>query len=126
MIQAVLDKVIIYLLKINKPMDGLIIPDSVQEPQSFGVVISVGPDVKGIKKNDVLVFHSNAGMALTVEGKLLKCLMANEIYGVIRSDEFLKNYSLIEIKQADLDELDSAMKEAQQPAAGGGSRLIKV
>jgi chaperonin GroES len=125
MIQAILDKVIVHALKKEKSKGGLIIPDSVQEPQSFGEVLSVGEDVKGIEVGDVLIFHASGGMALTVGGKLLKCLMVKEIYGIVKSDEFLKNYSKIEIKQADLDELDSAIKQAQQPAAGG-SRIIKV
>jgi len=125
MITALNDKVIVQEMKKEKSSGGLIIPDSVQAPQSYGVVLSKGDKVTApIEVCQVLIFHNNGGMAMVVEGKVLRCLMEGEIYGIVESEEILSQLTLCEVKQADLDKLDKALKE-QQPA-NAGSRIVRV
>ncbi len=116
MIKAVGDKIIVQELKKEKSKGGLIIPESVHMPQAFGRVMSVGDEVSGIEIDMVLVFHSNGGMAMAVEGKILRCLMVNEVYGIVESDEILETLTLCEVKQSDLDKLDKSIKAASQQA----------
>ena len=125
MIQAVVDKVVVQEMKLETSKGGLIIPESVQQPQAYGKVLSVGHKVEAdIKVGDVLIFHTNGGMAMVVEGKVLRCLMENEIYGVVQSDEVIDALSMCEVKQQDLDKLDAAMKQAATASQGGNSGLI--
>jgi co-chaperonin GroES (HSP10) len=98
MIQAVADKVIVNCMTINKTKSGLILPDGVvTEPQSYGVVVSVGEDVKGIKEGDYLVFFTQAGMTMTVKGVLMKTLKFEEIYGVLQDDEIKESLEVMKI-----------------------------
>ena len=127
LIQAVKDKIVVQELKKEKSKGGLIIPDSVQQPQSFGTVLSKGDDItSNIEEGDVLVFHNNAGMAMVVEGKVLRCLMENEVYGIVKSKEVVSSLTPCEVKQKDLDQLDSAIKKAQTKVAGSDQRIIRV
>jgi len=128
MIKALADKVMVQLMRREKSKGGLIIPDSVQEPQAFGVVMSVGEKVGAkVEEGDVVVFHTNGGMALVVEGKVMKCLMENELYGLVKDTEIIDSLELCELKQADLKALDKEVKKAHANMAGGEpSRIIKV
>ena len=84
-IQAVSDKVFVKVLKEEeKTSGGLIVPATAKkEPQSYGVVVSFGSDVKGIKLNDIVVFHSHAGQVVLLESQEYKIIMYPEIYGVV-------------------------------------------
>jgi co-chaperonin GroES (HSP10) len=127
MIKAVIDKVVIHEMKMEKSKGGLIIPDSVQQPQAFGTVVSIGEKVEApVQIGDVLIFHTSGGMAMVVGGKVLRCLMEAEIYGIVKDEEILEQLTLLEVKQKDLDTLDSEMKKAQVSASGGGSNIIRV
>lgn len=127
MIKAVIDKVVIHEMKMEKSKGGLIIPDSVQQPQAFGTVISIGEKVEApVKIGDVLVFHTSGGMAMVVDGNVLRCLMETEIYGIVEDEEILGQLVLLEVKQQDLDKLDDAMKAAQTQAVGSKSSIIRV
>jgi co-chaperonin GroES (HSP10) len=126
MIQAVADKVVVQEMKLETSKGGLIIPESVQQPQAYGRVMSVGDKVETmVTEGDVLVFHTNGGMAMVVEGKVLRCLMENEIYGIVKSDEIIDALTMCEVKQKDLDQLDKALKNVQDQTAGG-SRIVRV
>jgi co-chaperonin GroES (HSP10) len=125
MIKAITDKIVVQEMKREKSTGGLIIPESVQQPQSFGKIISLGEDVTApVQIDDVLAFHNNAGMAMVVEGKVLRCLMQNEVYGIVESSDVIDSLSPCEVKQKDLDELDKAIKNAQTQQGGG--RIVKI
>lgn len=125
MIKALVDKVIVQEMNITKSKGGLIIPDSVQQPQSFGKVMSIGSKVESkINVGDILVFHVSGGMAMIVEGKVLRCLMEAEIYGLVESEEIIEQLSLCEVKQSDLDTIDAAMNDAKKGAEQ--SRIVRV
>jgi co-chaperonin GroES (HSP10) len=128
MIKALNDKIIVQEMKRAKTQGGLIIPDSVQQPQSYGIVLSVGDKVTApVEEGNVLIFHTSGGMAMVVEGKILRCLMEAEVYGIVESDEIISSLTLCEIKQADLDALDKELKKAQGQAAGGNqARIVRV
>ena len=125
MITALNDKVIVQEMKKEKSTGGQIIPESVQAPPSYGIVQSIGDKVTApIEEGQVLIFHNSGGMAMVVEGKVLRCLMEGEIYGIVTSEDILSGLTLCEVKQADLDNLDKALKE-QQPA-NAASRIVRV
>ena len=96
-IVAVEDKVIVEEIRIDPPEKksdgGIIIPTSdsdsrvKQEPQVFGKVVSVGDDVKGIVKDDIIVGARHGGQAFIWQDKIYKTYMLGEIYGVIKESE---------------------------------------
>jgi len=90
MIEAIDDKIIVVYLRANKTKAGLVIPDSAQEPQGYGKVLSVGPQVKGIKKGVILVFHARAGMDMLIDNAIQKCIKAEEVYGILNDKELEK------------------------------------
>ena len=125
MIKAIVDKVVVQDMKREKSKGGLIIPDSVQDPQSFGVVVSVGEKVEApINVGDVLVFHNNGGMTMMIDGKFYRVLMENELYGIVESKEIIDQLSLLEMKQQDLDKIGEAFKNAQKPQES--NRIVRV
>lgn len=127
MIKAIVDKVVVQEMKIETSKGGLIIPESVQQPQAYGRVISVGEGVKApIEEDMVLIFHVNGGMAMVVDGKVLRCLMENELYGIVQDDEIIESLTLCEVKQKDLDKLDKAVKSAQVSNGQEASRILRV
>jgi co-chaperonin GroES (HSP10) len=128
MLTALNDKIIVQDLKKEKSKGGLIIPDTVQQPQAFGVVVSIGDKVIApVELGQVLVFHTSGGMAMVVEGKILRCLMEGEVYAIVEDKEIIDSLTLCEIKQTDLDALDTELKKAQGQAANAGkSRIVRV
>lgn len=128
MIKAVLDKLVVQDMKRKKTKSGLIIPDSVQDPQTFGVVLSIGEKVEvPTKVGDIIAYNNNAGMAMLMEGKFFRCIMENEIYCILESQEVKDQLYPLELKQKDMDEIDSAFKEAQAASQGGKqSRIVRV
>ena len=90
-VKAVNDKVIIEVMKKeNKTESGLIIPESAapQEPQVFGMVLSIGENVsKEIEVGDMLICHRTGGMDILMEGRVMKVLKDDEVYAVIKNNE---------------------------------------
>jgi len=88
MINAVADKIVVEFLRTTKTETGLIIPDSAQDPQGYGKVLSVGEllDETKIKVGDVVVFHMRAGMDMILGKKVQKCLKYEEVYGILEDD----------------------------------------
>ena len=127
MIKAIVDKIVVQEMKREKSKGGLIIPDSVQEPQAFGRVVSIGEGVEApIELDQVLVFHSNGGMTMLIEGKFYRVLMEGEVYGIIESDEIIEQLSLLEMSQKDMDKVDQAYKNAAAGAQKEESRIVRV
>lgn len=125
-IKAVLDKIVVLELKKVKTAGGLIIPDSVQEPQKFGTVTSVGEKVEmPVQEGDVVIFHPSGGMAMMVAGKIMRCLMENEIYGIVKNEELIATFTPCEVKQKDLDKLNEVIQEAQGNQKQA-SRIVRV
>ena len=84
-IQAIKDKVVVEVLSMDKVTEGgIIIPEGASEnlPHRFGKVISIGSEVKDVRRGDIIVFAKHGGMAITLEGKIYKTLMNAEIFGV--------------------------------------------
>lgn len=91
---------------------GIIIPEAAGEPQGYGLVASLGEDVKNVKIGDVLVFHPRAGMDMLLDKKLLKTLKYDEVYGILDEDQ---REGLVTM------EIGSVSEETPkvQPAGGG-------
>jgi len=86
MIKATGDIIIVELQYRAKTSGGLFIPTATKsEPQSFGKVISKGPDVKdeGVKDGVMLVFHPRAGQDMLLNDIIYKVIKYAEIYGII-------------------------------------------
>jgi len=95
MINALADKIVVEFLRTTKTETGLIIPDSAQDPQGYGRVLSVGEEVKNIKEGDVLVFHMRAGMDLILDKKVQKCLKVEEVYGILEDEELISRLEIL-------------------------------
>jgi len=48
---------------------GIYLPDTAKEKPAYAVVEAVGPDVKGIKKGDKIIYESFKVTELKVDGK---------------------------------------------------------
>ena len=102
MINAIKDKVVVQLLTREKTKSGLIIPDSVQEPQAFCKVITVGSDVQYITEDDIIVCHMRAGMDVLIDKDLIKVLKEDEVYGILTDQDTLNSLKIFDItKQID-------------------------
>ena len=83
MIKAVGDKIIVSILKIEKTVGGLFVPETAKDPQSYCKVLSVGENVKNVEVGNVIVCNPRAGMDMLINGKLFKCLAYAEVYGIL-------------------------------------------
>ena len=125
-IKAVLDKIVVQDMKRTKSTGGLILPESVQDPQKYGVVISIGEKVElPIKKGDYLIYHNNGGMSMVIEGKILRCLMEGEVFGILENEELIEALERCEVKQRDLDEIGKMTEQASGDAQEQ-SRIVRV
>lgn len=86
MIQAVMDKVIVEVLKEKSQTEaGIIVPDTAtQQPQLHGKVLSVGETITTIKPDDIILCHRVGGQDILYKGKLYKVLAYGEVYGIVR------------------------------------------
>ena len=89
MIQGINDKIIAKVMTREKTTSGLIIPDSVQEPQAFCKVISVGNDVDAVKTGDIVVCHIRGGMDVLIDNEIIKTLKNDEVYGILTDKKTL-------------------------------------
>jgi co-chaperonin GroES (HSP10) len=83
---AVYDKVIVETLKEIESIStgGIVIPSSVITlPQSYGKIISIGPDSvgKGLNEGEILIYHKHAGQVMLVDNIEYRILLPAEIYG---------------------------------------------
>ncbi len=53
----------------TKTTSGLYLPDNAKEKPAYAVVEAVGPEVKGIKKGDKIVFKEYSTTELKIDGK---------------------------------------------------------
>lgn len=102
MIKAVEDKIVVEVLRREVTAGGIILPDGVQDPQSYGRVLSVGDKAadKGIQVGDILVCHVRGGMDSVIGYKLLKILKLDEVYGILEDEETLKALEEIKLQPA--------------------------
>lgn len=97
MIDAIDDKIIVEYLRVNTTEGGLIVPEGTHEPQGYGKVLSVGNNVKGIKKGVILVFHTRGGMDMILKNKVHKCIKYDEVYGILTDKQILKRLEPLEM-----------------------------
>lgn len=70
-----------------------------QDPQGYGKVLSTGENVPDtVKKGDVLVFHTRAGMDLIQKKIVLKCLKYDEIYGILEDEELIERLQPLKLE----------------------------
>jgi co-chaperonin GroES (HSP10) len=89
MIEAKNDHVVVETMTRQRTAGGLILPEVAVEPQAYGRVTSVGEEVKYFKKGDIVIHHSNGGMAVVFDNKMLRVLKENEVYGILTDESFL-------------------------------------
>ena len=85
-ISAVFEKVIVETLKEMESVStgGILLPTSiVTMPQSYGKVVSVGPESvdKGINEGDIIIFHKHGGQVMLLDNVEYRTLLPGEIYG---------------------------------------------
>jgi len=90
-IQAVKDKIVAIIIREEKTKGTIIIPETVnKDPQGYGEVISVGEEIEEIgriKKGDIVLFHKHGGQDIILDGKIIKVLSYNELYGILKEIE---------------------------------------
>lgn len=121
MIKAIEDKIVTTLMKRTKSVGGIILPETSQEPQAYGKVLSVGDKAasKGIKEGDIIVSHIRAGMDSVIGNSFIKVLKLDEVYGVLTDEETLEALETIELQSTDVE------PEKTSAVQSGGSRIIR-
>ena len=120
MIRAVEDKIVTLLMRRTKSTGGIILPDTTQEPQAYGKVISVGDNAKGvINEGDIIVSHIRGGMDSVIGNKFVKVLKLEEVYGVLTDEETLSALELIELQASKPQEKSTIIQ------SGGDQRIIR-
>ena len=66
--------------KLLKTAGGIIIPDTVVQKPSCGVVIAVGDECLRVKVGDNVMFGKETGMGMNVNGKDLLLMREGEIF----------------------------------------------
>lgn len=100
MIKAIEDKIIVETLRREVTAGGIVMPEGAQDPQSYGKVLSIGPDAEesGIKEGDIIVAHVRGGMDSVIGYKLIKVLKLDEVYGILTDKETLDALEQIELQ----------------------------
>jgi co-chaperonin GroES (HSP10) len=128
MIEAVGDKVLVKLLRREQTQGGIVLPGNSADPQGYGEVLSVGPEVptykdtpeKNIKEGDVLVFHTHAGKDLVMEGEILRIVTIFDVYGILTNEDFIANLSEMTLAgSSEGTPLIQPLSGMRQTAAGG-------
>ena len=91
--------IVVRLLRRNQTTGGIVLPSNSADPQGYGEVLSIGPDIptwkdqpeKNLEEGTKVVFHIRAGMDMVMEKEILRCLKYNEIYGILTNEEFNDN-----------------------------------
>jgi len=96
MINAIEDKIIVEYLREARTEAGIVLPDSGQDPQGYGRVLSIGNKVEHIKEGDVLIFHTRAGMDFILDKRVQKCLKYEEVYGIVDDKELESRLEALE------------------------------
>jgi len=88
-VQAVMDKIVVDILEVEKTTSGgLIIPDTAEnEPQLRGRVISVGEDINSIEPGDVILCAKFGGQDIVIDRRVMKVLAYGEVYGILKEEE---------------------------------------
>ena len=125
MIKAISDKIIVTELKRSQTSSGILIPSTAIEPQAYGKIMSMGPEVptweddsKNLKVEDIIVYHKMGGQAISMNNKILCCVPYSSVYGVLEDETLL----------SELKEIQTTMVQPTPEAkalADGGSPLIQ-
>lgn len=90
MIEAKCDNIVAEQLVRGKTSGGLIVPNTVTDPQAYGRITSVGEEVTKYKVGDIIIFHLNGGQTVILENKLLRVLKEGEIYGILKEEKVIE------------------------------------
>jgi len=122
MIKAIDDKVIVAELKRSQTSAGILIPSTAIEPQAYGRIMSLGPNVphwedesNNLKVGDIIVYHKMGGQAISMANKILCCVPYGEIYGVLEDKGVL----------GELEEIQTTAIESPLPLARHDAPLIQ-
>ena len=88
-IQAINDHVIVEVVVATEATSegGIFLPATAEmEPQKYGEVISVGPDITDIKVGDIIAFAKFGGQDIILNRVIIKVLKKAEIYGIITTE----------------------------------------
>jgi chaperonin GroES len=84
MIKPTADYVFLTIEEKKEDKKGIILSDISKEKQPIGLVEAVGPDVKGVKVGDKIIFNQFILKEIKVENKTLYFLQEKQIYGIIK------------------------------------------
>jgi len=126
MIKAISDKIIVTELKRSQTTSGILIPLTAIEPQAYGKIMSIGPEVptweddsKNLKVDDIIVYHKMGGQAISMSNKILCCVPYSSVYGILEDETLLS-----ELKEIQTSPIQPT-PEAKALAESTDSPLIK-
>lgn len=86
---AVKDKIIVKIIKKDKTSGGIIIPeDAINEPQGYGLVVSVGEEVPDkVKIDGIILFAPFGGQDIVYDKNIYKVLAYGEVFCVLEGSD---------------------------------------
>jgi chaperonin GroES len=85
-IKPLADYALIELLEKETTLpSGIVIPDTAKEKPQEGKIVSVGPEVKEVKKGDTVIFKKWGGTEVDIEGKEYLLVKEEDVLAVIES-----------------------------------------
>ena len=98
MIQAKKNNLFVEVLIRTITAGGIVIPESVKDPQGYGRVLTVGDEVESYKPGDIVVHHPNGGMTVLMGNKMFMVLKEPDIYGILTDEDTLNALKQPELK----------------------------
>ena len=82
--KAIGDKIITSpIKKKDKTPGGIVLPNAARQFEKVGKVLSVGPDVEGVKPCDLIMFPPELSVELTYKGESAVVVTACNVFAVI-------------------------------------------
>lgn len=83
-LKPLLDRIVVKQTQaVEKTQGGIIVPEAAKEKPAEGTVIAVGPEVKGVKAGDVVLFARFEGTEVDVDGVAHLIFKEENILGVV-------------------------------------------
>lgn len=84
-LQPLTDRVVLEQIESEeKTSSGIILPDSAKEKPEQAKVVAIGPDVKGIKTGEIVLYTKYGPNEVKVEGKEYLIVKEEDVMAVIK------------------------------------------
>ena len=83
MLEPLNDHLLVHPVEQERRIEGVLLPDVAREDMKFGKVVTCGPRVADVKKDDLVMFGPYAGMPVSLEGVEFILMREGEVKGRI-------------------------------------------